>query len=251
MSAWDGMLSDPDLKLLQLRVQKFSFLWKADAGDRRTAAPAVKSDEESAEYLKRECENSFWWLNNLMLGAKSSGGGRPWKERCRHLRNATILTSAALSLFSTAAREIHISNASRHTGVKGGSWRAGGLIWSSSRRPQFTPRPRLRSSPPHLSSTERGNKSDRVQSLSLICQWGEWAGRRLSDRPAVACPPCQLYWIMTRQEVACYEPREGRRRRHRSEISRAWFFPVCEATVRKSSRNETCLYVKFTMSFTR
>lgn len=104
---------------------------------------------------------------------------------------------------------------------RGGSRRAGGLIWSSSRRPQFAPP--LRSSPPHLSSTERGNKSDRVQSLSLICQWGEWAGKRLSDRPAVACPPCQLYWIMTRQEVACYEPRGGRRRR---EISRAWFFPA-------------------------
>lgn len=42
-----------------------------------------------------------------------------------------------------------------------------------------------RSSPPHLSSTERGNKSDRVQSLSLICQWGEWVGMRLSDRSAV------------------------------------------------------------------
>lgn len=159
-----------------------------------------------------------------MLGAKSSGGGRPWKERCRHLRNATILTSAALSLFSTAAREIHISNASRHTGVKGGGVgvREG---WFDQAAGDHSSLPPLRSLPPHLSSTERGNKSDRVQSLSLICQWGEWAGKRLSDRPAVACPPCQLYWIMTRQEVACYEPRGGRRRRRR-EISRAWFFPT-------------------------
>lgn len=64
---------------------------------------------------------------------------------------------------------------------------------------------------------QRGNKSDRVQSLSLICQWGEWVGMRLSERPAAARPPCQPYWIMTRQEVACYEPHGGRR-----QISQTW-----------------------------
>lgn len=67
----------------------------------------------------------------------------------------------------------------------------------------------------HLSSTEQGNKSDRVQSLSLMCQWGEWVRMRLSDRPAVVGLPCQPYWIMTWQEVACYEPCGATGRYHR------------------------------------
>lgn len=183
-----------------------------------------------------------------MLGAKSSGGGRPWKERCRHLRNATILTSAALSLFSTAAREIHISNASRHTGVKGGELACGraDLIKQQAttvRSPHFAPR-RLISLPQSegikvtecnhcllSANEENGQGRDwvtgrlwRVRRVNFI---ELWLGRK--------------WHVMRRAGAAA----AAAARYHGRGFSRR------EATGRKSSRNETCLYVKLTMSFTR
>lgn len=159
-----------------------------------------------------------------MLGAKSSGGGETVKrkmspsKKCHHFD-----IGSPLAFLHRCTRDSHFKCQQAHRSQGGGVGVREG--WFDQAAGDHSSLPPLRSSPPHLSSTERGNKSDRVQSLSLICQWGEWAGKRLSDRPAVACPPCQLYWIMTRQEVACYEPRGGRRRRRR-EISRAWFFPT-------------------------
>lgn len=83
-----------------------------------------------------------------------------------------------------------------------------GIVWEG----WFHQAAGSKSSPPsvltiHLPSTEREDKSDRVQSLSLICQWGEWVGMRLSDQPTVACRSYQPYWIMTRQNVGRREQR--------------------------------------------
>ena len=144
-----------------------------------------------------------------MLWAESSEGTRRKEKtsppmKCHHFDIGSLLT-----FLHCCMRDSHFKCQQAH-GSRGGSWQRGGDCGRADlikRQAPLSPR----HPPRHLSSTERGNKSDRVQSLSLICQWGEWVGMGLSDRPAVAClPPCQPYWIMTWQEVACYEPRRGR-----------------------------------------
>lgn len=115
--------------------------------------------------------------------------GTAGKEICQRWRNATTLTSPALSLLSTAAwetshfkcQQARWSREGMGGLTEGGYWGRADLIkhQAATLHPPFS----SHFSPPHLSSTERGNKSDRVQSLSLICQWEEWVGMRLSGRP--------------------------------------------------------------------
>lgn len=94
----------------------------------------------SKENVKMTCDG---WI---IFCSKQELWGETVKGRCWHLRYANILTSAAFSLFPTAAREIHISNASRHTGLKGGGVGGGGGWWYCGRAdlikqlvPQFAP----------------------------------------------------------------------------------------------------------------
>lgn len=152
------------------------------------------------------CEQKLW---GETVKSKTSPA-----KKCHHFDIGSFLT------FSIAAWEIHISNASRHTGVEGGAGRGGILQegWFDQAAGGYTSPPSLLAIP-SLFHSERGNKSDRVQSLSLICQWGEWVGMRLSDRPAAVCLPCQPYWIMTRQEVARYESRRATARYHGHRFS--------------------------------
>lgn len=193
--------------------------------------------------------NDLWWLDYLLVW------GGLWKINIAILEIPTFWEWQPPYFPPLLHERFTFQMPAGTQELRGGGW--GGVGWSEERErvgggwfdqaaggytlPPTHPLLHPRSLPPHLSSTERGNKSDRVQSLSLICQWGEWVGMRLSDRPAVACQP---YWIMTWQEAARYEPHTAVARYGGAKIQ-AW-----GSGVEKGGWNETCLYVKFMMSFT-
>lgn len=111
----------------------------------------------------------------IILCLKQKLYGETVKRFC-HWRNATIMTTAAFSHFTTAAWHIHITNASKHTGAEGFRWggyckrvdlikQQAATVW-----PPPTLPPVFQSLPP----------------LPLIFKWGEWVGMRLSDQLALA-----------------------------------------------------------------
>lgn len=186
--------------------------------------------------FKENGKNVFWWLNYLLPRANAQKRKMSAPKKCHHFNISGLLTFLHSCMRDSHFKCQQAHSSQRGEAMEGGYCRRADLI---KRQAAIVAPPH--SSPPHLSSTERGNKSDRVQSLSLICQWGEWGGMRLSDQPAVVCLPCQPYWIMTAGSGMLWAMRGH------GEISQAWI--QCEPTGWKSNWNETCLYVKFMMSF--
>lgn len=114
--------------------------------------------------------------NTLKENLKMSSEGETEKrktlqhKKCHHFDIDCLLT-----FFHCCTRDSHFKCQQAHRvegGVSGGGYcgRADLIKQQAATVHTKTPTPSPRYSPPHLSSTERWNKSDRVQSLSLICQ---------------------------------------------------------------------------------
>lgn len=184
-----------------------------------TSCNAFPSTAALTVQMRKNQLNTLKWL--LMVDLSSRSEQKLWGEtvkrkmspskKCHHFDICSLLT-----FLHCCTRDSHFKCQQAHRSQ--GGWRGlavGGYCGRADliKQQAAAVRPLVPRRPISLPQCE-GIKVTECNHCLLSAKWGEWVGMRLSDRPAVACPPCQPYWIMTRQEVARYEPRGAAVRYH-------------------------------------